>query len=341
MTTHTTMTAAVYRRFGAPEVVHVEQVRKPTPTAGEVLVKVYASTVSAADHRARSRDIPAGLGILAAIGIGLFRPSRHVLGMDVAGVVEAIGADVTTFTPGDRVIAMLGGKFGGHAEYVCVPQSGAITRAPGNLTFEQAVTLPFGGTTARGFLNQVAIKPGDTVLVNGASGAVGTAVVQLAKHLGAHVTGVTSAVNRELVTSLGADRVIDYLTDDFLAEGRQYDVIVDCVGNAPFERAEPSVKSGGALLLVIADLKALLQSRGQSRKSGKLVTPNIGKFSGDDLAYLVSLAESGRYQAVIDRSYDLADIVEAHRYVDAGCKKGNVVLRITTPMHHPEQGKKS
>lgn len=340
MTTNT-MAAAVYRRFGSPDVVHVEQILKPTPKAGEVLIKVHSSTVSAADHRARSRDIPPGLGILAAIGIGLFRPSHHVLGMDVAGVVEAVGADVITFTPGDRVIAMLGGKFGGHAEYICVPQDGALTRAPANMTFEQAVTLPFGGTTARGFLNQVAIKPGDTVLVNGASGAVGTAVVQLAKELGAHVTGVTSGPNRELVTALGADRAIDYTTDDFLVEGKQYNIIVDCVGNASFGQAESSIKPGGALLLVFADLKALLRSRGQSRKSGKLVTPYVGKYSSEDLAYIVSLAESGRYQAVIDRTYDLTDIAEAHRYVDAGHKKGNVVLRIAIPTTHRTQAQTS
>jgi NADPH:quinone reductase-like Zn-dependent oxidoreductase len=331
----------VYRRFGAPEVVEVETTRRPTPKAGEVLIRVHASTVSAADHRARSRNVPAGLGLLAAFGLGFFRPRNQILGMDVAGVVEAVGADVTTFSPGDAVISMMGGRFGGHAEYACVPADGAITRAPANMTFEQAVTLPFGGTTARGFLNQVAIKPGDTVLVNGASGAVGTAIVQLAGDLGAHVTGVTSGQNRELVTSLGADRVIDYTTDDFTAEGKAYDVIVDCVGNAQFERVESSIKPGGALLLVIGDLKALLRSRRQSRKSGKLITPNVGTYRADDLAYIVSLAESGRYQAVIDRTYDLADIVEAHRYVDAGHKKGNVVLRITTPSDHRKQGQTS
>ena len=328
------MTAAVYRRFGPPEVVHVEQVRKPTPKAGEVLVRVHASTVSAADYRARSHDIPRGLGVLAAIGIGLFRPSKRILGMDAAGIVEAVGADVTTFAPGDRVIAMLDGKFGGHAEYACIPQDGVITRAPSNFTLEQAATLPFGGTTARGFLNQVAIKAGDTVLVNGASGAVGTAVVQLAKQLGAHVTGITSGRNRELVAALGADRVIDYTTDDFLAENRRYDVIVDCVGNAPFERAESSVNPGGALLLVIADLKALLASRQRSRKSGKLITANIGTYTAHDLAYLVSLAESGHYQPVIDRSYLLTEIVEAHRYVATGRKKGNVVLLLTPDANH-------
>jgi NADPH:quinone reductase-like Zn-dependent oxidoreductase len=344
MTTNTTMTAAVYRRFGPPEVVQTEATRKPTPKAGEVLIKVHASTVSAADHRARSRDIPAGLGLMAAFGLGIFHPRNQILGMDVAGVVEAVGADVTGFAPGDRVIAMMGGRFGGHAEYACAPADGAITRAPSNMTFEQAVTLPFGGTTARESLNQVTIRPGDTVLVNGASGAVGTAAVQLAKNLGAHVTAVTSGANRELVSSLGADRVIDYTTDDFLAPNtqnaaRQYDVIVDCVGNAPFERVESSIKPGGALLLVIVDLKGMLKARGQSRKSGKRVIPNLGKYHADDLAHIVSLAESGRYQAVIDRTYDLTDIVEAHRYVDAGHKKGNVVVRITSSSNNQNQGK--
>jgi NADPH:quinone reductase-like Zn-dependent oxidoreductase len=332
------MTAAVYSRFGAPEVVQVDTVDKPAPAPGEVLIRVHASTVSAADHRARSRDLPPGLGLLAAFGLGVFRPRHRILGMDAAGVVEAIGDGVTRFAPGDAVIAMLGGRFGGHAEYVRVPQDGAITRAPGTMSFEQAATLPFGGTTARAFLNQVQLEPGDSVLVNGASGAVGTAMVQLAGALGAHVTGVTSESNRELVASLGADRVIDYATDDFAAEGKHYDVIVDCVGNAPFARVESSIKPGGALLLVIADLRGLLQSGSQSRRSGKLVTANVGEYRADDLEYIVGLAESGRYRAVVDRTYDLSEIVEAHRYVDTGRKKGRVVLRITTPTHNRNEG---
>jgi len=324
----TVMTAAMYRRFGPPEVVQVEEVTKPSPRQDEVLIHVHASTVSVADHRGRSRDVPRGLGLLAASGLGVFRPRRKILGMDVAGVVEAVGSGVTNFTPGDEVIAMLGGQFGGHAEYVCVSQSGAIAAKPRNMNFEQAVTLVFGGVTARGFLRHVAIKPGDTVLVNGASGAVGTAAVQLAKQLGAHVTGVCSGANRELVTALGADRVIDYSTHDFTADGDTYDVIIDCVGNAPFERVEASINPGGALLLVIVDLKGLLAASRQSRRSGKLVTANVGKYKAEDLAFLVELAESGQFRPVIDRTYDLSDIVEAHRYVDTGRKKGNVVVRI-------------
>ncbi|WP_407358581.1 NAD(P)-dependent alcohol dehydrogenase [Microbacterium sp. LTA6] len=329
MTTNTTMTAAVYRRFGAPEEVHLEQRPTPSPKPGEVLIRVHASTVSVADHRARARDIPSGLGMLAAIGLGLFRPSRPILGMDAAGVIAAVGSGVTVFAPGDRVIASMDAAFGGHAEYVCLPADGAITRAPATMTLEEAVTLVFGGITAQGFFNQVAIGPGTSVLVNGASGAVGTAAIQLAKHLGADVTAVTSGGNAALVTSLGADRVIDYTRQDFASGGGTYDVIVDCVGNAPFSRVEASINPGGALLLVISDLWSMLRSRGQSRRSGKLVTWNVGKPGADELAYLVSLADSGRYQAVIDRSFDLADIVDAHRYVDTGRKRGNVVLRVT------------
>lgn len=328
MTTNTTMTAAVYRRFGPPEVVRLEQRPVPVPQPGEVLVRVHASTVSVADHRARTRDVPRGLDLIAAAGIGLFRPKHHVLGMDAAGVVEAVGAGVTGFTAGDRVIAMMGAGFGGHAEYVCVPADGAITRAPADLTHEEAVTLVFGGITAQGFLSQVSIGPGTTVLVNGASGAVGTAVIQLARRLGAQVTAVTSGPNAELVTSLGADRVIDYTRQDFTANGARYDVIVDGVGNAAFEKVEASINPGGALLLVICDLRGMLRSRGQSRRSGKLVTWDVGRPGAAELAQLVGLAESGRYRPVVDRAYDLADVVEAHRYVDTGRKRGNVVLRI-------------
>ncbi len=320
------MRAAVYRRFGAPQVVRVEEVPRPTLRHDDVLVRVHASTVSAADHRARSRNVPRGLWLLAALGIGAFRPRHRVLGMDVAGVVEAVGADVTRFQPGDEVIAMLGGQFGGHAELARVPQDGAITVKPRTMTFEEAVTLVFGGITARGFLNHVALGPGVGVLVNGASGAVGTAAVQLAKHAGAHVTGVCSAGNADLVTSLGADRVIDYTTEDFSAEAVTYDVIMDCVGNAPFERVEASLKPGGALLLVIADLRGALLAPILTRRSDKLVTASVGRYRAEDLAHLVQLAESGHFRAVIDRTVDLADIAAAHGYVDTGRKRGNVVL---------------
>ncbi|APH46576.1 hypothetical protein BMW26_03285 [Microbacterium sp. 1.5R] len=325
------MTAAVYHRFGAPEEVRLEQRAVPTPRPGDVLIRVHASTVSVGDHRARARDIPAGLGVLAALGLGVFRPSRPILGMDAAGVVAAVGSGVTAFAPGDRVIASTGGAFGGHAEYVRLSADGPITRAPDTMSFEEAVTLVFGGITAQCFFAQVAIGPGTSVLVNGASGAVGTAAIQLAKQLGADVTAVTSGGNVPLVASLGADRVTDYTREDFTAGGDTYDVIVDCVGNAPFSRVETRINPGGALLLVISDLRSMLTSRGHTRRSGKLVIWNVGTPGAEDLAHLVRLADSGRFRAVIDRTFDLADIVEAHRHVDTGRKRGNVVLRIPQP----------
>jgi NADPH:quinone reductase-like Zn-dependent oxidoreductase len=326
--TAATMRAAVYRKFGAAEVVGVETLPTPVPRPNEVLIRVYTSTVSAADYRARSRDVPKGLGLLAAFGLGVFRPRHRVLGMDVAGVIEAVGEKVAGFAPGDEVIAMRGGAFGGHGEYVTMPYTAAITAKPRNLTFSEAVTLVFGGITARAFLNQATIKPGDRLLVNGASGAVGTAAVQLAKQLGAHVTAVSSGVNRKLVTELGADLVIDYTTDDFTTLPDSYDVIVECVGNAPFERVEANLNPGGALLLVSTDLGGFLRAGRQGRRSGKLVTASVGAYKAEDLAFLVKLAESGQYRPVIDRSYDLADIREAHRYAETGRKRGNVVLNL-------------
>jgi NADPH:quinone reductase-like Zn-dependent oxidoreductase len=329
------MRAAVYRRFGGPDTVHVEELPRPTVGPDDVLIRVHASTVSAADHRARSRELPRGLGLLAAAGIGLLRPKRPVLGFDAAGVVEAVGANVTRFASGDEVIAMLGGHFGGHAEYAVVRPGDAIARKPRNMTFEGAVTLVFGGLTARGFLEQATLAPGAAVLVNGASGAVGTAAVQLAAHAGAHVTGVCSVANQELVTSLGAERVIDYTTEDFTAETATYDVIVDCVGNAPYERVRHLLRPRGALLLVITDLRGLLLAPVRTRRTGHLGTAQVGALTADDLAFLVDLAEAGHYRAVRDRTYDLADIAGAHRYVDTGRKRGNVVLRITTDGPEP------
>jgi NADPH:quinone reductase-like Zn-dependent oxidoreductase len=320
--------AAVYRKFGGPEVVRIEEMPKPSPKNDEVLIKVYASTVSIADHRMRSRRLPKGLWFLAPIMLGVFGPRKPVLGMDLAGVVEAVGENVTRFKPGDEAIALPGSKFGGHAEYRCMPENGAIALKPKNMNFEDAVTLVFGGQTALRFLRRAKIKPGDEVLVNGASSAVGTAAVQIAKHFGAVVTGVCSGGNAELVHSLGAAHVIDYTKEDFTRNGKLYDVIVECVGNAPFERVDGSIKPSGALLLVIADLKSMLGASRNARKSGKLVTWSDSPATAEELSFLVKLAEAGAYRAVTDRTHEFDEIVEAHRYVDTGRKKGNVVLRV-------------
>jgi NADPH:quinone reductase-like Zn-dependent oxidoreductase len=239
-----------------------------------------------------------------------------------------VGEGVTRFKPGDEVIGLTGFKFGGHAEYVCLEQNEAITLKPAGWSLEDAVALVFGGHTVADCIQRCPIKPGDEVLVNGASGAVGSVAVQVAKHFGAVVTGVTSTGNAELVRSLGADHVIDYTTEDFARNGKQYDVIFDCVGNAPFERVEHSVKPGGALLLVVADLKGMLGAGRNSRRSGKRVLQINFKAGPEHIEFETKLAEAGALRPVIDRTYDLDQIVEAHRYVDTGRKRGNVVLRI-------------
>lgn len=324
----TTMRAAVYRRFGGPEVVHIENVPRPEPAANEVLIRVHASTVSIADYRSRSLDLPKGMGFFGPLSLGIFKPRQPVLGMDLAGVIEQIGIDVTRFAVGDEVIGMRGFRFGSHAEYAVMSETGTIARKPKNLTLEDAVSLVFGGITARLFLKQVELLPGAEVLVNGASGSTGSGAVQLAKAMGARVTGVSSAGNHELVRSLGADEVIDYAVTDFTENGKTYDVIVDTVGNAGFDRVNASIKPGGALLLVVGDLHSMLTSRRDSKRSGKLVTMQTGASTASDMEYLVQLAEAGKFVPVIDRRYTLDEIVEAHRYVGTGRKRGNLVLRL-------------
>ena len=324
------MRAAVYHRFGPPEVVSIEEVAKPSPGPDDVVIAVRASTVSAADYRARTRIVPRGLAIPVALALGVFRPRRRILGMDVAGVIESVGANVSSLAVGDEVMAMLGARFGGHAQYVRIPASAAIAPKPHNMSFAESVALVFGGVTAQAFLDRASVEPGTRILVNGASGAVGTAAIQLAKLRGAHVTAVCSSANRELVIALGADDVIDYAVADFTQVGR-YDVIMDCVGNAPFDRVEASLNPGGALLLVVADLKALLGASRASRSSGKLVSAEEVPYTAESLRRLTALAEAGQFRPVIDRTYDLADIVRAHQYVDTGRKKGSIIIEIPSP----------
>lgn len=324
-----TMRVARADRFGPPEVVHLVDAPKPRPAAGELLIRVRASTISVADQRLRSRRVPRGTRLLVTPTMGLFRPRLRVLGMDAAGVVEAVGDGVTRYAPGDEVIAMRGVRMGCHAEYVAVAEDGEVARKPANLSFEEAVAIVFGGHTAIRYLDRVPIGEGVEVLVNGASGAVGSAVVQLAAARGAHVTAVTSGRNAELVRGLGASRVIDYQREDFAAaDGPAYDVIVECVGNAPFDRVAHLLRPGGALLLVIADLRGMLSAGRQARRSGLVVDQRGAEMGAEGMARLAALAEAGELRPVIDRTYALSDIVDAHRYVDTGRKRGSVVVTV-------------
>ena len=294
------MKAAVYRRFGGPDVVHVEQIADPEPNSNEILIRVHATTVSAADHRSRSRDIPAGLILPSSLVLGFFRPRRPVLGMDASGIVVKIGDDVQEFAPGDEVVAMLGSCFGGHAEYVIVKATDAVVRKPRNLAFDEAASLIFGGLTAQAYLNQATVQAGTTVLVNGASGAVGSAFVQIASAVGAHVTAVCSAANHELARDLGAQRAIDYHAQDFTANATTYDVIVDCVGNAPVRRVRDNLNPGGAVLLVAADLRSLIsrQARRPAIRDHRHHRPRA--LSAADLEHVMYLGEVGDIRPVID-----------------------------------------
>lgn len=322
------MAAAVYRRFGDPEVVSIVEVPRPRPAAGELLVRVRATTVSAADHRTRARDVPAGLLLPSSLVLGFFRPRRPILGMDVAGDVVEVGADVDAFSPGDAVVGMLGSRFGGHAEYAILKSTDAVVTAPATLSAGEAVSLVFGGITAQAYLRQADLRAGARVLVNGASGAVGTMAVQLAVAAGAVVTGVASRANHALVRSLGAERVIDYRAVDFAADGSTYDVVIDCVGNAPATRVGGILAPGGALLLVAGDLSSLVSAKGHARRLGITIVTGPGAYRAGDLAHVVDLATRGEIRPVIDRTFGFDQIVAAHRFVDLGRKRGSVVVTI-------------
>jgi NADPH:quinone reductase-like Zn-dependent oxidoreductase len=329
------MKAAVYESYGPPEVVRVVTVPKPAPGKRELLIRVHATTVSSADSRLRSFTLPRGFGLIGRLMFGVRRPRHAVLGTEVAGVVEAVGSDVTGFRVGDAVFAATGTKLGGHAEYCCVPADGPVALKPANVDFERAAALCFGGMTALVFLRRGQVKAGERVLVNGASGAVGSAIVQLARHLGAEVTGVTSTHNVPLVKSLGASQVIDYTQQDFTKAGEHYDVVVDTVGTAPYRRSRHVLADGGRLLLVLGDLSDMLSAPWYTLTSRhKVIAGPIGE-SAEDVRELAELAGSGALEPLIDRRYSLADIVAAHRHVDTGRKRGNVVIRVSGDEHVP------
>jgi NADPH:quinone reductase-like Zn-dependent oxidoreductase len=305
------MKAVVYTAYGAPEVLQIKQVAKPVPRDNEVLVKVYATTVTIGDSIMRSFNppVPRWQRLFARVYLGITGPKRPTLGMEIAGVIEAVGRDVMRFKTGDPVFAStFGANFGGYAEYKCLPEAGALAIKPANLTYEQAAAVPGAGMTALRCLRRANIQRGQKVLVYGASGAVGTYAVQLARHFGAEVTAVCSTTNVEMVKSLGAAQVIDYTREDFTQSGQMYDVIFDAVGKLSPSQGKKALKPGGVYLNV------------HKASNGKETT--------DDLLLLKDLIEAGKLVPVIDRTYPLEQIVEAHRYVDKGHKKGNVAVTV-------------
>lgn len=322
------MKAVVYEQYGSPDVLRFAEVPTPLPKDDEVLVKIEATTVTAADWRIRSLDVPAGFALLSRLALGVTGPRQPILGSELSGVITAAGKNVTKFKPGDAVFAFTDIRMGCHAEYTCIPQSAAMAPKPASLGHDEAAALSFGGTTALHFFRKAKLTAGEHVLVNGASGGVGTAAVQLAKHFGARVTAVCSAANRDLVRSLGAENVIDYTTEDFTRNGNTYDVIIDTAGTAPFARSKASLREGGRLLMVLGGMRELLSIPWIALTNSRKVIGGTAKADASDLRFLGELAERGEFTPVIDRRYRFEEIVEAHRYVDTGRKKGNVVITL-------------
>lgn len=306
------MKAVVCTRYGPPEVLELREVPKPVPGDAEVLIQVHATTVAAGDVRTRAFKVPLLEWLPARLYLGVTRPKRPILGLELAGDVAEVGKDVTRFKPGDPVFAFAGFGFGAYAEYLCLPEKnkavkdGLVATKPSNMTYAEAAAATGGALTALSFMRKANIKGGQRVLIYGASGSIGTFAVQLAKAFGAEVTGVCSTANVDLVRSLGADQVIDYTREDFTTTGETYDVIFDAVAKSSPSHSNRALKAGGVFL---------------SAHESTTVEPG-------DLMVLKELIEAGKLRSVIDRSYPLEQIVEAHRYVEQGHKKGNVVITV-------------
>ncbi len=326
------MKAVVWTNYGPPEVLQLQEVAKPIPKDDEVLIKIYATTVTAGDCEARALDFPPFLGFPMRLYVGIRKPARvTILGQEFAGEIEAVGKKVRRFRPGDQVFAGTGFDMGGYAEYKSMPEEsadGVLVLKPANMTFAEAAAVPTGGLEALHFLREAAVQPGQKVLINGAGGSIGTMAVQLACIYGAQVTAVDSAQKLDMLRSLGADHVIDYGQEDFTQNGQTYDVIFDVVGKSPFTGSMRSLKEHGRYLIANPRLSLIFRGPWASRRSGKKVFFGAASRKSEDLLYLKELIEAGKLKTVIDRRFPLAQAAEAHRYVETGQKAGNVILTV-------------
>lgn len=330
------MKAIVYTEYGPPEVLHLEEVEKPTPKDNEIRVRVHATSVNYGDLTARNfKDISPGkfnmlllFWFMAKLSFGVGKPRTAILGSEFAGEVESAGKDVKSFKPGDQVFGYLGPSMGAYAEYLCMPEGGCVAIKPANMTYEEAAVAPYGPIMALSLLRKVNLQPGQKILINGASGGIGSAAVQVAKYFGAEVTGVCATPRLEFVKSLGADKVIDYTKEDFTRSEETYDLIFDVLGKSSFSRCKSSLKPDGRYLLASFKMKQLFQMLWTSMTGSQKVICAIAPGSVEDLRFVKELIEAGKIKSIIDRRYPLEQAAEAHRYVEDGHKKGNVVIMV-------------
>ena len=322
------MAALVCERYGPPEVLRFVQRPQPTPKADEVLIRVLASTITAADRRMRSMDVPGGFGTLGRLAMGWRGPRNAVLGSEFAGVVQTVGDSAKGFLPGDAVFGFTGVHMGAHAEYLCMDSNGAMALKPERLSFASAAALSFGGTTALSFFRRARLQPGESVLVNGASGNVGAAATQLACVRGAMVTGVCSTAHLELVRSLGASCVINYQREDFTTLGQRYDVVFDVACHQSVEQCLKVLKPGGRLIRLQAGLPDVCRAFLQPQRGGRHLIVGSAEERADDLKHLAELVRQGRFRPVIACLFPFEELIQAHRYADRPSRGGSVVIKM-------------
>jgi len=330
------MKAVVYTEFGPPDVLQLKEVQKPAPKDNEVLIRVHAAPVSYGDLAARnfknisSREfnMPLPLLLPTRMYFGFTKPKISILGSEFAGEVESAGRDVKLFKAGDQVMGYLGQRMGAYAEYLCMPESGSLAIKPANMTYAEAAAVPYGAIIATSLLGKGNLQRGHKVLINGASGGIGSAAVQIARYYGAEVTGVCGTPRLEYVKSLGADRVIDYTEEDFAQNGETYDLIFDILGRSSYSRCKNSLKPKGIYLLASFKMKALLQMLWTGMVGSKKVICVLSSEKSEDLVFVKELIEAGKYKSVVDRCYPLEQAAEAHRYAESGLKRGQVVITV-------------
>lgn len=330
------MKAITYTEYGSPDVLQLQEIAKPEPKENEILIRIRATRVNYGDMLARKFgsittkefNMPGIFLLPTRLEFGIRKPKKYILGSEFSGEVESVGKDVKRFKVGDAVFGYRGPSFGTYAEYLCMSESGLVTHKPTNMSFEEATLIPYGALTALSHLKKVNIQPGQKVLVNGASGGIGSAGLQLAKYFGAEVTGVCSTAKLDFVKSLGADKVIDYTKEDFTQNGETYDLIYDILGKHSFEKCQSSLTSTGILLYASFKTKQLIQMWQTSKSTGKKVICTLSSETLDDLNFVKELVEAGKLKTVIDKRFPLEETAEAHRYYESGKNTGNVVISV-------------